>query len=74
MRIKIISKGTCGETEIINLDTGEALEGVRRVEWVADGKTEIAEAVLHLVDVPVEIIATVEPVKPARRSWWGFWR
>ena len=78
MRIKIISNGEPGNTQVIDIDTGEALKGVEKIEWTISGNS-FGKAVLHMGDVPVEILetgavlVTLESRKPNRRAWWRFW-
>jgi hypothetical protein len=56
MRIKIVSDGTSKGTSVVNAETGEPIEMVTRVLWRLDAKEQVAEAVLYLKKVSVEMV------------------
>jgi len=55
MKVEIISNGTPEGTKIVNVETGEILEQVQRIDWnVAIGK--LATAKIELIEIPVKLI------------------
>ena len=57
MRLKIISDGLTRTTKVVDADTGEPLEYIKRVTWEAVAGQAHATATIELTDVPVEITA-----------------
>jgi len=55
MKIKIISDGTSFGTKIINIDTGEELDSVIKIQWNYEA-SNIAEAIITFEETPVELI------------------
>lgn len=54
MRVKIISDGTAYGTRIVNMETGELVEGVVSVRWQMDAKDNTASVDISFVKVPIE--------------------
>ena len=62
MKLKIISDGTSAGTNVVNLETGEPVERVKRITWVCDAndpKLRIGKVELELIGVPVELVGEV---------------
>ena len=57
MKIKIISDGIASNTHVVNMDTGEPISGVTKIEWGIYGPGQISECTLTLHNIPVEIEA-----------------
>lgn len=55
MKVKIVSNGTVAGTKIVDVGTGETLQGVVGVTWaISVPSGPIAEAVITLINVPLE--------------------
>ena len=57
MRIKIISNGDIYGTQVIDPVSGERIEGVTKVEFVADGQSARVEAVVHIEGAQLDVLA-----------------
>ncbi|MDE2425777.1 MAG: hypothetical protein KGO96_07705 [Elusimicrobia bacterium] len=62
MNLKIISKGTGAETQVIDTETGEKLGNARVVDWHVEAGG-LATARIELVKVEVELEVLKEQVK-----------
>ena len=63
MRVKIISDGTVTGTKVVDAKTGETVEGVDRVRFVADAAHDSIQAVIHVVNPEIEAAVDVEEVE-----------
>lgn len=57
LKIKIVSDGTNSGTKVVDATTGVVLGGIQCLSWKIDVNMLHAEAVIRMVDVPVDIIA-----------------
>lgn len=57
MRLKITSDGTPHNTHVIDIETGERVENVQRVEWSVDVRDRypVARAQIVIIDIPVDV-------------------
>jgi hypothetical protein len=55
MRVKIISDGTSLGTRVVDAETGEILEGIVGLSWVATARSDLTAATITLMGVPVEL-------------------
>lgn len=64
MRIKIISKGSPHNTQVVNADTGESIEGIQSINIICSLK-ELTVAKIIIIDPKLDIVAegTIENVK-----------
>lgn len=61
MKLKIICPdGLTANAKILNAETGEALEGVKKIFIVFDADKALATVILDLVEVGVEVVAELE--------------
>jgi hypothetical protein len=65
MKIKIISDGTSGGTQIIDAETGQAVEGVTAVLWQITGSRGLAQVALTFEHVEIEAIGDAGPISQA---------
>ena len=63
MKIKVISDGTPSGTQVLDEDTGQALPNVKAVTWYIDTDSIMADVVIKLRKVPVEIVGTLKQKK-----------
>ena len=70
MKLKIISDGTKLGTELINSDTGQAVEGISKLTWKVDVSDLTTKTIVELINIPVEIVskATVDLVELTKAS------
>lgn len=54
MRLRIVSDGTPLGTKVVNLETGETVDGVSMIDWHIE-TGELAKATIRIHDVDVEI-------------------
>lgn len=61
MRVKIVSDGTLGGSKVVNAETGETLDHVRRIELVLDCETGV-QCILDVIrpDMEIECEAEIE--------------
>jgi hypothetical protein len=67
MKLKVISDGTLSGTQIVDMDTGQALKGVKAVKWCMSVDSITADVVIELIKVPVEVVGTVKEVDNKKR-------
>jgi hypothetical protein len=60
MKIKILSQGLPFGTQVVNAETGEGIENVTKVEWVADIKDSLCRCKIEVFQVPVEIEGEIQ--------------
>jgi hypothetical protein len=70
MKVKIISDGMARNSKVINMETGEIIEGVNEATWnlKANG---LATVTLKILGVPVEIEGSWETTKSEQKEWTG---
>ena len=56
MKLKIISDGSPENTEVLNIETGEKLDGVTHIDWHIEAQ-ELAECTIRLHNIPLEVEA-----------------
>ena len=56
MRIKIRSNGTVWGTDVYDAESGTVMEGVTRIEFLADGHEGKITAVITVRDVEADIV------------------
>lgn len=56
MKIKIISEGTGRKSRVINIETGEVIEGVQKAIWTCEAGG-IATAWIKMVNIPIDVKA-----------------
>lgn len=54
MNIKIISDGHSSNTKVVNVETGEVVEGIQEINWHCF-MDHLATVELKIADVPVDI-------------------
>jgi len=59
MRLKIVSDGHPRNTQIVDEATGQAVEGVTKLEWKMD-RHNLATATITLESVSVDVVALLE--------------
>lgn len=59
MKLKIVSDGTFLGTKVINLETGEELEDITKINWQISFPYG-AEILLGLSNIPVEVIGDIK--------------
>jgi hypothetical protein len=56
MKIKIVSDGTTRNTHVIDIETGDELEGVTHIDWHLEAG-DLARCTIKLHMIPLEIEA-----------------
>jgi len=60
MKIKIISDGTIEGTKVVSAKTGEEIESVTKIGWMAESGEIYSRAIIEIINVPVEIESDAE--------------
>lgn len=68
MKLKVISDGTALGTKVINAETGEAIENISRISWELDASVYIAQAVIEVIEIPVELTGGMRLLKEQVRA------
>ena len=68
MKLKIVSDGTRAGTKVVDADTGEVLEGVHMLSWGFSAGDQMADAMIAVEGVQVDIESTVDVVHIPRTA------
>jgi len=68
MELKIISDGTAVGTQVVDSETGKPVSFVQYVEWSVDAEKGIAEAVLKVSKIEVDLTVKKEDTEIVERK------